>query len=251
MKKVSFKYTLLLSLLVFASSCISNKQKLYLQHDEKDRYEMVPFEQYKLVVNDEIIFYLMTASLETQSFYNGGDNNFLTNNIRMFRIYEDGCIVLPTVGRVAVAGLSLREAERVIRAEFKEIVPDAEVKIALANNYFYVQGDGGKGQFFMYKEKLNIFQALAMAGDISTIGSKKDVKIIRRGKDGFDHSVTVDLRKESVIESDFYYIRPNDVIYIPTTSRSFFRIDSITGFITVIATPLSLIALSLSFIDKK
>jgi len=193
---------------------------------------------------------LMTQSEETQSLFNGGSVSFSTsNNNRAYRIYEDGSVVLPVIGKMPIAGLTIREAERLLSQKFEDIVPDAEIKMALANNHFYVQGDGGKGQYFLYKENLNIFQALALAGDISSIGDKKQVKIIRRGQDGFDQIIQVDLRKESIVNSEHYYIRPNDVIYIPTLSKSFFRIDSISGFITVIATPLSLIALSLSLFN--
>jgi len=245
MKKIFLKYVSFLCLVILLSSCITNKQKMYLQHDKKNRYEMKPFKQYQLVVNDEIIFYLMTGSLETQSLYNGGGT--ILSDSKSYRIYEDGCVVLPTIGRVPIAGLTIREAEGVIREKFKAIVLDAEVKITMANNYFYVLGDGGKGQFYVYKENLNIFQALALAGDISSIGDKKHVKIIRGGSDKL---IEVDLRRESIVESEYYYIHPNDVIYIPTTSKSFYRIESITGFITIIAMPLSLIALSISFLKK-
>jgi Periplasmic protein involved in polysaccharide export len=250
MKRLSLKYILFLCLAILLSSCITNKQKLYLQPDTKNRYMPASFEQYRLVVNDEVSFYLMTSSVETQSLYNGRDIVNNSSNSRMYRIYEDGCIVFPTIGRIKIAGLTLREAEVAIKEEFEVIVPDAEIKLFLSNNHFYVLGDGGKGQFFVYKENLNIFQALALAGDISSIGNKKQVKLIRRGEDGFDQIFVVDLRKESIVDSEYYYIRPNDQIYIPTTSKSFFRIESFSGFITIIATPLSLIALSLSVFKK-
>ncbi|MDL2322933.1 polysaccharide biosynthesis/export family protein [Bacteroidales bacterium OttesenSCG-928-A17] len=249
--KPVYKIIPLLCLLLLLPSCITNRQKLYLQHDKKDRYEPIPFEQYRLVVNDEVSFYLMTSHQETQSLYNGSSGvSANTSGSRLYRIYEDGCVVLPTVGRLYIAGSTIREAEVIITEEFKEIVPDAEVKLALANNYFYVLGDNGKGQFQVYKENMNIFQALALAGDISSSGDKSRVKLIRRGDDGIDHIRTFDLRKESIIESEFYYIQPNDQIYIPTSSKSFFRVESFSGFVAVIATPLSLLALALTYIKK-
>ncbi|MDH8702306.1 polysaccharide export outer membrane protein [Dysgonomonadaceae bacterium PH5-43] len=233
-------------------SCITNKQKLYLQ-DTNVVYPSVPFEEYKLCVNDEIIYYLMTSDEETQALFNGsqgGASSVQSNNAMTYQIHNDGCVDLPTLGKINIVGKTLKEAERILTSEFKKIIFDAEVKISLSNNYFYIQGDGGKGQFYLYRENLNIFQALAMAGDISNTGDKKHIKIIRQGSDGLDHVKTFDLRSESIIGSEYYYIKPNDVIYIPTNSNSFFRIDSFTSFVSFVVTPLSLIIMAVSLFNN-
>lgn len=228
---------------VFMSSCIGPKDKLYLQKEDVKRYYPAPFNEYKLTVNDEIVYYLMTADHETQMLYNNNSTGVATQNSITFRIYEDGCITLPTLGKVEVAGLTLREAEKLLTSRFKRIAPDAEVKITLANNHFYIHGESGKGQFYMYKENLNIFQALAMSGDITNIGDKQKVQIIRKGIDGIDHIVSFDIRQESIIESEYYYVRPNDVIYIPENSKSFFRIESVGGIVSIVTLAISIITL--------
>lgn len=248
MRNLSNNIAICLFLTLVFSSCITNKQKLYLQDAKKEQNTV--FSEYRLAINDEIVYYLMTTMSETQSIYNGSRGGMVsTQNMLVYRIYEDGCVVLPTIGRVNIAGRTIKEAERIISEKFKTIVLDAEIKITLANNYFYVQGDGGKGQFYVYKENLNIFQALAMAGDISSIGDKKNIKIIRRGTDGKDYIHDIDLRKGSIISSDFYYIYPNDVIYIPTNSNSFFRIESVSNFVSLVVAPLSLVVMALSFFN--
>ncbi len=247
MKNKIYIYVATLFLVSLFGSCITNKQKTYLQDDSKNRtYEIEPYKQYRLCMNDEVSMYLMTSSAETQYLYNAGMAGIQAGNMgstfNVFRIYDNGCVVLPTVGSIKIAGMTLREAETAITKAYKEaVVEDAEVKLALTNNYFYVQGDQGKGQFFMYKEKMTIFQALAMAGDLSSVGDKRNVKIIRKGVDGVDEIKTLDLRKESIVESEYYYIYPNDVIYISTNSNSFFRIDSVSSFISLFVAPISLL----------
>jgi polysaccharide export outer membrane protein len=245
MKSKLYIYIIILIGMSSLTSCITGKQKKYMQKDGVAQYQMTDFEQYRLCVNDEITYYLMTANQETQYFYNSGTQGANLNNSR-YRIYEDGNVILPTIGPVRILGMTEREAEREITQKFKSVVSDAEVKVALVNNFFYVQGDRGKGQFFMYKENLNIFQALAMAGDISSTGDKEHIKIIRKGTDGIDVVKTFDLRSESIIESEYYYIKPNDVIYIPTNSNSFFRVDSVSSFMSLFVAPLSLLVLVLS-----
>ena len=245
-------YTVLMTAICLFCSCITNKQKAYLQR-EAPIYPRVPFEEYRLCVNDEITYYLMTASDEAERFYNfsqrGGAIGGGVGAVP-FRIYDDGCVVFPTIGRVKIAGLTVREAERVITNVFKGSVYDAEVRVALINNFFYVLGDGGKGQQYVFKENMNIFQALALTGDISATGDKSRVKLIRKGVDGMDQIYIFDLRKESIIESEYYYIQPNDVIYISTHFSSFFMVDSVSSFISMFIAPLSLLILVLSLFQK-
>lgn len=244
-----------LGLLFFAvsllSSCITNKQKKYLQKDEKEAYELQDYEQYRLRINDEVNYYLITTSPESQALFNSGvsANNTGTRGAISYRIYEDGTIYLPFLGKITVVGLTVREAQTLLTDKFRSIVPDAQVRLALVNNYFYVLGDGGKGQHYLYKENLNVFQALAMAGDISSMGDKKHIKIVRKGDDGTDLIKTFDLRKQSIVESEFYYVRPNDVIYVPTSSKSFFRVDSFASFVSLFVTPLSLLLVVLTTFD--
>ncbi len=247
MKNKSYIYIVIFGIACLFNSCITGKHTNYLQ--EGNSYKPVAYQQYQLRIDDEVSYYLLTSNSETQAFYNNGQiGGFASgeNTVR-YRIYEDGMIYLP-IGAVRIAGLTLREAQNVVRDAFLEFVPDAEIKLTMVNNYFYVLGDGGKDQHILYKENLNIFQALAMAGDISSIGDKKHIKIVRKGADGMDYIKTFDLREESIIESEFYYIKPNDVIYIPTGSNSFFRIDSVSSFVALIVTPISFIALFLSIL---
>lgn len=233
------------------SSCITNKDKKYLQEDMYSAYELEVFEQYRLRINDEVNYYLITTNKESQELFNSGmsGGSSVSRNFVAYRIYEDGTIHLPFIGQVEIVGLTVREAQNLLTDKFAAIVPDARIRLSLVNNYFYVLGDGGKGQYYMYKENLNIFQALAMAGDISGMGDKQNIKVIRKGNDGTDIIKTFDLRKKSIVESEFYYVRPNDVIYVPTHSKSFFRVDSFSSFVSLFLTPLSLLLVVLTTFD--
>jgi len=242
MKNKSYIYIIVLGIACIFGSCISGKQTKYLQ--KGDSYQPAVFQQYKLRVDDMVSYFLFTSNSESQVLYNNGQSGTTMSSTKTggYRIYENGTVHLP-VGDVKIEGLTLREAEKAVKNAFLRVVPDAEVKLSMLNNYFYVMGDGHRGQYTVYKENLNIYQALAMAGDISNTGDKKNIKIIRKGEDGMDYIKTFDLREESIVESEFYYVKPNDVIYVPTNSNSFFRIDSVVSFVTLIVAPLSLFAM--------
>lgn len=250
-RKVLFYTGLCFFAISLFSSCITNKQKRYLQEESHSAYELKEYEEYQLRLNDEVSYYLITTNPESQMLYNSGAsaNSGSGRNLISYRIHEDGTVYLPFIGQVEIVGLTVREAQELLTTKFKDIVPDAQIRLTLINNYFYVLGDGGKGQYYVYKENLNIFQALAMAGDISTMGNKKQVKVVRKGDDGMDIIKTFDLRKESIVESEFYYVRPNDVIYITTSANSFFRVDSFSSFVSMFITPLSLLLVVLTAFD--
>lgn len=224
--------------LLLCSSCITNKDLTLLQDGKKmPQYEQADYSYYRLQKNDMIKIRLLTTNDEAAAIFdiNSSNSTSSTDNSRAYRIYEDGTIDIPFINNIPVAGLTLREAAKVIEGRMKEFVPDAMVKVALANDKFYVIADKKTGVYEFYKEKLNIFQALAMTGNIPNNVDRRRVRIIRPNVDGKAQVIQFDMRAKSIIGSEYYYIQPNDVIYISSIKGNFFRTESYTesvGFIT-------------------
>ncbi|MBQ4033186.1 MAG: polysaccharide biosynthesis/export family protein [Paludibacteraceae bacterium] len=223
--------------LLLCSSCITNKDLTLLQDGKKmPQYEQADYSYYRLQKNDMIKIRLLTTNDEAAAIFdmnNGSSSSSSGGN--SYRIYEDGTIDIPFINNIPVAGLTLREAAKVIEGRMKEFVPDAMVKVALANDKFYVIADKKTGVYEFYKEKLNIFQALAMTGNIPNNVDRRRVRIIRPDVDGKAQVIQFDMRAKSIIGSEYYYIQPNDVIYISSIKGNFFRTESYTesvGFIT-------------------
>lgn len=223
--------------LLLCSSCITNKDLTLLQDGKKmPQYEQADYSYYRLQKNDMIKIRLLTTNDEAAAIFdmnNGSSSSSSGGN--SYRIYEDGTIDIPFINNIPVAGLTLREAAKVIEGRMKEFVPDVMVKVALANDKFYVIADKKTGVYEFYKEKLNIFQALAMTGNIPNNVDRRRVRIIRPDVDGKAQVIQFDMRAKSIIGSEYYYIQPNDVIYISSIKGNFFRTESYTesvGFIT-------------------
>jgi polysaccharide export outer membrane protein len=148
-----------------------------------------------------------------------------------------------------VAGLTEQEAQDTLRAAFREIIPDADVKLALYNKYFSVIGDANAGRYYIYKEKMNIFQALAMTGDVMNSGDRRQVRIIRPRDGGQEPEILeFDIRTNSIIDSKYYYIYPNDVIYVARTKDSFFKVPTYTGFLGLITSSVALLTTVLNYV---
>lgn len=233
---------------IVLSSCTSAKQLNYLQ-DKEPNYAMTPFEDYKLQKNDEIYCTILTKDFEFAEEFNQFQGVVLSaesgaNSRTSYTIYENGYISIPFFGDIRIVGLTIPEAEEVILRKMREAIPDAQVRVTLKNNLFYVVSGDGNRVASVYKDNMTIYQALAVSGDMSknvTVDLGK-VKIVRMGEDGYSMVKTFDLRNTSVVESEFYYVKPNDVLYYSKSPGSFFRVTSVWSFISTILLPISLIA---------
>lgn len=238
---------------VLLSSCYSHRVIGYLQEPTKmnklPQYDSVPYEPYRIRVNDEIIYRLVTLD-ETMG------KVLATNNVassgqyaNSYRVYQDGTIELPFLQPLKVQGLTEVEAQEVLRDAFREIIPDADVKLALYNKYFSVIGDAHSSQYYIYKEKMNIFQALAMTGDVMNSGDRRHIRIIRPRDNGQEPEILeFDLRTNTIIDSKYYYIYPNDVIYVARTKNSFYTVPSYAGFISLITSSVALLTTVLNYV---
>jgi polysaccharide export outer membrane protein len=110
------------------------------------------------------------------------------------------------------------------------------VEIKIAERYFSIIGNSGNGLIQIPKEKINIFQALAMAGDIGLYGDKSKIRILRETANGTVIK-TFDVRSADIINSEYFYVEPNDVIYVQNLDEQFFSVTNLPGlFSTIVST---------------
>jgi polysaccharide export outer membrane protein len=239
-------------LAVLMCACYSHRQIGYLQEPTKSNklpvYDSVPYEPYRIRVNDELIYRLITLD-ETISKALDANNGNVAQYANSYRVYSDGTIDLPFLQPIKVTGLTEQEAQDTIRAAFREIIPDADVKVALYNKTFSVIGDANAGKYFIYKEKMNIFQALALTGDVMNSGDRRHIRIIRP-RDGAEEPeiLEFDMRTNTIIDSKYYYIYPNDVIYVARTKDSFYKVPTYTGFLGLITSSVALLTTVLNYV---
>lgn len=233
---------LLIGFVFFLHSCYSIKDTALLQESASlPKYpEKLP-EDYKIQPNDEVIFSLASQNEEFVSLFNNSNSAGVNSNqMNSYRVYPDGTVDIPFVDKVKVGGLTMIEAGSLLKNRFREIVPDAEVKVTLANKTYTVIGDAGTGTFPVYKERLTIYQALAQSGELQLSGDRKHIRIIREKGDARPEILEFDIRPKSVINSQYYYIYPNDIIYVQRSPLSFYKVNSYSGFLGLITSSLSL-----------
>ena len=238
---------------VVCCSCITTKSNSYLQTNDKlPQYTKAEYKEYRLHPNDQLRMRVLTLNDDAQSIYSNGNQSSTTTSYDTYRIYDDGTVDLPFLNGVQVAGLTLREAAHKIQDTLQTMIPDAMVKLAMANEQFYFVGEGHSGAYSFYKERLNIFQALALVGDMKANGDRRRMRIVRPDPvGGLPEIREFDLRSASIIDSEYYYIYPNDVIYVSSIKGNFFKVENYSSTVGTLSTSLSflvtVINLGLSF----
>lgn len=236
------------TLSVFLTGCYGYRQVGLLQErDDLPVYDSVAYEPYRLQVNDEIIYRVVTMDetiAKTLSANTSGSGQYANS----YRIYSDGTVDMPFLPPIKLAGLTELEAQDTLRKAFREIIPDADVKVAMYNKTFTVLGDANSGTYNIYKERLTIFQALAMTGDLMNSGDRRHVRIIRPRGGAEPEVLEFDIRTNSIINSKYYYVYPNDLIYVSRDSGSFYKQTSYSGFLALITSSVSLLITVLNYI---
>ncbi len=251
MKKNSTIFSLLLLAVFVLTGCYSNRQIGLLQErDGIPTYDSVPYVPYKLHINDEIVYRLITMD-ETISKAIAADQQMSSSQYATsYRIHSDGTVDIPFLPPIHLEGLTEKEAQDTLLAAFRQIIPDADVKLALYNKNFTVLGDLGSGQYRIYKERMTIFQALAMTGDVDNKGDRKHVRIVRPNGNEPPEVLEFDIRSKSIIDSKYYYIYPNDLIYVSREPGAFYKVPSYSGFIALITSSVSLLITVLNYIPN-
>ena len=222
------------------ASCVTARKVNYMQ--EPDRYiphyaDTLSFEDYKLRIDDRLYVYVYSLDEKVMAMYNAGS----TNASQM--VDDEGNIDVPTIGKVAVHGLTTREVKHKLEEELGKLLADipgfstVSVEVNIVNRSFSVIG-AQSGRYTINKEKLTIFEALAMAGDLKEFNSRKEIKIIRE-IDGKTTIKTFDARSKDIINSEFYYVEPNDIIYIRQIPGYSFGINHVSTVIGVTAATIS------------
>ena len=107
----------------------------------------------------------------------------------------------------------------------------------------------GPGTFTVSNEKVNIFEALAMAGDMTIYGIRDNVKLIREDHTGKREIVTLNLNDRNILQSPYYYLQQNDILYVTpnkTKAKTSNISSSTTIWFTVVTTLVSLASLIIS-----
>lgn len=210
------------------SGCTSYKNVAYLQDGNAMNELSEPLSMYdaKIMPKDLLTITVNATDPETaapfnltvQTAVNVARSSSLTQQpaLQQYLVSNEGTIDFPVLGVLNIGGLTKTEAENLIRTKLGNYLKETPiVTVRMANYKISVLGEVARpGMFTVSNEKISVFEALALAGDLTIWGMRDNVKIIREDADGQREIISLNLNKTDIVNSPYYYLQQNDILYV-------------------------------------
>jgi polysaccharide export outer membrane protein len=244
-KSIAFCFVLLL-----LASCATKKEVLLFQEKSKLNAAIV-YKAPKIQVNDILSVQVSTLQPELAAPYNVNSQSTTSANVESMKfqgylVNADGQITFPILGTIKVNDKTPQELEQFLKSKLQDenhlLAPTVTVRII--NSKVTILGEVMHPGTFPYTEQnISVLQAIGLAGDLSIRGKRKEVLLIRE-VDGQRSYTTLDLTKTDWFNSEYFYIKQNDVLVVNPNSA---RIKN-AGFIGDPATLLGVASVILSMV---
>ena len=209
------------------TSCVPTKDLIYLQNKDNSKksetISQVVSKPYRLQVNDIVSINIKALDQKLVTMFNASESTTAAKTdvglyFDGYMINDHGNIRIPVLGELNVIGFTLDEVRLMIEKKLLEDYFNKEanifVTVKLAGFRYTINGEiGSPGTKVLYHEKVNILEAIANSGDITLTGDRKSVTIIRQLPQGTEMH-DIDLTDVKVMQSPYYFLQPNDYIYI-------------------------------------
>ena len=172
-----------------------------------------------------------------------------------YLVDNQGNINFPMVGSLHVEGLTTRECENLILTKIKPYMAANEnpiVTVRMASYHVTIIGETGSRIVPVTTEKMSIVEAIASAGDLTMYGRRDNILLIREDKTGQKSTHRLDISQAEILNSPYYYLQQNDIIYIEPNKSRINRqtISNNTWFLSTAASVISFGTLLYTIIKK-
>lgn len=260
--KLIKKLSIIILIPLLISSCVSNKKFVYLQDKgnvKLDSNGVMPVQPYayKLQKGDVLFISLTTDDEKLNKIFvpSAGGQNLIQNTTVSgtmlyyagFTIDKQGEIEFPYLGKIKVSEMEIEQAKAAIETQLNRFFKVFFLQVKVAEFKFSVLGYINKpGQYFFQQNKVNLMEALSMAGDLQNMAKRFDVHLYRQTPEGVK-LIVLDLTDRSLINTPYWYIQPNDVLHVqPVKARTWGDLSSFQSSMGVITPLLSSLLLVLN-----
>jgi len=174
---------------------------------------------YKLQPGDNLYIHVInTIDERSAASINGDVRGYLSSDANIYlqttTIDEDGCVEMPLVGKIEVKNLTVDEAKDRLQMAINTYINGSMLVVKLASFNLTLLGEVSRpGMYKVYQSQINLFEAVSLAGNMTNFAKKSEVKIIRQTDNGSE-IITVDMGKADILSSPYYYLKPNDIVYV-------------------------------------
>lgn len=248
------------------SSCTSTKKVVYL-NDLTDSTAFASIKTAKasfentIQKNDQLWITVGGSNLEDLSILNsgnglgvgGGNGNIGTSGtgaVIGYLVESDGKIKIPLVGKVQAEGLTRMQLETNLTEMFKEYTKNPVVNVRFLNYSYSVLGEVNRsGRYIMQTERVTLLDAISQAGDLTDLGKRENVTVIRE-ENGERKVGKLNLLSKDIFNSPFFYLRNNDIVYVEPVKARFISRSGIPQYVSIVAVGLSMILTAVNIAGK-
>lgn len=222
---IRYALAVVISLITLAS-CGTHKDNLTYFRDITEMTSEVPLpdlKEIKIAPADELYITVTSPNPVATAHFNLPASNPATTDVldtytspRQLTYIVDakGDIYMPQIGEIHVAGMTVNQLREDITRRLSRWVEDPSVYVQMINYRVNVLGEVARpGAIRVSKERYTILDAIADAGDLSPYGIREEVLLIRE-ENGVQKRIVLDLTKSDILSSPYYYLQPNDYIYV-------------------------------------
>jgi polysaccharide export outer membrane protein len=228
MREIINKLGVLILVAIVASSCVTKRGLTYLREITPESADsinkhFVPSAEITIKPADALTIFVSALDQDAVAPYNLPTVSFndptstqvkTTPMLLTYRVDEEGNIEMPVLGKLHVAGLVRAEAEELIRSALEKHVMKPMVQVNLVSAKVSVLGEVARpGTVNISNGRLTVLEALAAVGDMTPYG-RRDNLLISREVNGKMEFARLDLTKDNLLTSPYYYLQQNDVIYV-------------------------------------
>jgi len=243
------RFIFIMIVVLMASSCVPYEKLRYTQDIEgmqNDRFTNVR-EEKKIQPFDNLNVKIYSLDPKVSEIFTDDEARNLDVRYKSYTVSKEGYITLPFIDKINVNGLTTDEARMKIEEKMNNYLNDVSILVRFVGNRITVLGEvRQQGEYGFYDEKITIFQALSFANGVADFGNREAVTIIREEDDVFTYH-TIDLTRKDVVESEFFYLLPNDVILVNPIKakyrylRDYALLGTIFSTVTTIAVVINVI----------
>jgi polysaccharide export outer membrane protein len=251
---------LFLSFILF-NSCRPARNLVYfsdLNNSENYNIPITATNDIKIQPNDLLSINLISLNPESNALFNRGvlqSSGTAVNTLSAetapregYLVNKEGFIDFPVLGKVKLAGLTKEEATSKMATQIQQYVKSPIITIRLLNFKITVIGEVNKpSTFIVPAERINILEALGLAGDMTAYGKRENVLLVRE-KDGVRSTTRLNLNNKTLLNSPYFYLQQNDVVYVEPDKIKQVQASTNTRTITIATLAVSvLVAIIFNF----
>lgn len=253
-----------ITLFLLATSCISQKEITYFQTDavtnDTVKSEVLPKYILRLKTGNIISVGVSSISPDANIMFNPyimmqsqSIQNTQTNNMPPaigYTIDDEGAISLPMCGNIVVAGLNIKQAGELIALKLEKYLINPTVNVRMLNYNVSVMGEVNRPSVYTIpNERITLPEMISLAGDL-TIFARRDNVLVIREIDGKRAFARVDLTKRDIFNSPYYYLHPNDLVYVEPSKGKKTSTDRALQLTPTVISGISLVVVLLSIIFR-